>query len=223
VKEDLQCLQSLLVLILSDNRLTSISNQFDNLRSLKRLYLSGNDITTVADGSFENTVLGGLDLASNRLRLFPDLSQVQGTIEFISLNDNEISTVNENDTKGMNNLHTLFLSATPLLLALTERLSDLPKLHTLNLAQSKLLCCSSFEWLKHTEILLVKTGETACASGTVLSGANFSDITAEQLRNTPCSEFRPLCYSIFTIDITLIPQMSVTIQHVKMVEDALNS
>ena len=117
--------ENLTDLILYDNDLTSLGDHvFSGYPYLSILTLSYNDITTVSELAFENTVLKHLDISNNRLTEFPNLSAVATTLQILRLKKNKIATIPSYAFSNMENLNTLEFSYN--LLSAFPNLSSLP-------------------------------------------------------------------------------------------------
>ena len=156
---------SLWFLKLDQNFITQINDtDVAGLSLLSRLYLNKNNLVNISVNAFDGTALNELKLDDNELTYIPYLLNVNTTLEKLYISLNLISTISEEDLRGLGDLTTLDLSG-----------------------QLQLICCDSrVEWLKNWSGLILDTGsEFPCAEPEALQTTLWSAITFEDLRQ-PC-------------------------------------
>ncbi|CAM1294442.1 Uncharacterised protein g1010 [Pycnogonum litorale] len=151
---DLSNLEALKSLTLSDNLITKVSNGLFNKppKDLKELYLSGNEMASIADRAFSKLQnLETLELGDNRLKaitrsMFPMPAM---KLKMLSLRNNEISYLTDDAFNAMPALREIHLSYNRLnqLRQQTWRLVW-SQLHTIYLTGNKWSCtCDVMGWL----------------------------------------------------------------------------
>ena len=79
---------------LNKNQLPSLgANAFSAYTSLAKLYLEDNEITTIDATAFSSTKMFVLKLSKNKLIEFPDLTAISSTLQTLSINDNDFTTM----------------------------------------------------------------------------------------------------------------------------------
>ena len=110
---------------IASNDIDSLTaNMFSAYPSLHKLMVSWNKISSISPSAFQNTVLRTFLAESNRLSIFPEFTAVAGTIQFVRLRDNLISTIPSNAFANLNSLNTLELDGN--LLSFFPDFSSLP-------------------------------------------------------------------------------------------------
>ncbi|CAL4123108.1 unnamed protein product, partial [Meganyctiphanes norvegica] len=131
----------LLHLDLSNNQLTSISDQsMSGLHNLKFLTLAHNNIDNVGISAFSNlNQLQDLNLNSNQLRSIPSAISLLKNLETIDLGENMITSLEDNPTKGLQNLYGLRLINNLISGHINkDSFVNIPSLKILNLAGNKI-------------------------------------------------------------------------------------
>ncbi|ELT93097.1 hypothetical protein CAPTEDRAFT_201048, partial [Capitella teleta] len=82
--------------------------------NLNFIELNDNAIVIIESGCFRGTVLRRIELQSNQLTAFPDLSEVKDTIEIIRLQNNKITQISREEIAHLTNVTIINLSNNPL-------------------------------------------------------------------------------------------------------------
>ncbi|ELT94972.1 hypothetical protein CAPTEDRAFT_217807 [Capitella teleta] len=115
--------------------------------NLSFIELSDNEIVIIESGCFRGTVLRRIELQSNQLTAFPDLSEVKDTIEIIRLQNNKITQISREEIAHLTNVTIINLSNNPLV-QLPEFTRFFAFLTELYIKDIDLKCDSSTIWLK---------------------------------------------------------------------------
>lgn len=88
-----------------------VDSAFSDLKYLKMISLKGNKLTTLPEGIFSNlTFLKQIRLSENQLVSVEGAFEGLGSLEILSLNDNQISEITINTFKDLTSLHHLELN-----------------------------------------------------------------------------------------------------------------
>ena len=127
-----------LILSLSYNQITEIKNvTFDGVSKIQTLDLSNNKIEKIGPGSFNNLVLGYLDLSFNNLTELKNES-LAGQISFLNLRSNKIEKIEEGAFNYATITDTILLSYNSLTEINAKMFAGQNQLHTIELEKNKL-------------------------------------------------------------------------------------
>jgi len=96
---------SLKILNFSNNKITNISNNIQNLKNLKELYLNNNKIINLPSEFFKLNLLNNLDLSNNEIQTFNEDFIFIKNLIFLNLSKNKIETLPENNWSKSNLIH----------------------------------------------------------------------------------------------------------------------
>lgn len=157
------------------------------------LDLSYNKINYIEVGSFKGCLsLSVLYLNSNELTAFPDLRNLAGVLETLSVAANEIQTVSVADVSYLAKLTVLVLTLNPLV-TFADLSHNLPNIVNIKMTGIQFECCRDYAWVKEHADLFSFEGVTyindePCSSPAKWVGRSLEFFTYQDIYQEPCSE-----------------------------------
>jgi Leucine-rich repeat (LRR) protein len=133
-------LPALKTLALTQNKLTSLPEEFCTITTLERLYISLNAITSLPDSFGQLINLKHFECQGNKLTTLPDSFENIVDLVVLDLTDNEMNKVNDNIIIALQKLETLLLGGNKLsneTFSLSLLGKYVTRLYTLNLGYNQ--------------------------------------------------------------------------------------
>ena len=175
-------------LTLSNNYITNIADHaFHGMYALNELQINKNQIYNIGLSAFQGTVIENLIMWSNKLRKVPYLGDIRRSLRLLSLSNNLITVLLEDDFRGLDSIQTLYVSANPLVYVADLYLL-LPSLGTLRVTNTPFKCCLSLAALKEVPADVIEIDIAPCSFPFHMVGIPWADINKPDMENQTCGE-----------------------------------